>query len=172
MGNRPVTVISGIGPRTAQRLAALGIRTVDELARADHHALAKSFGSTIGPNLRLLGLGGGREPVVDARHVPRGRSREVTFERDLTSRAEIDDHVARLATEATQAVAEEGRRVTHVAVKVRTNTFFTRSKISKLAEPTTAAPDVVHMALVVLDRLELDRPIRLLGVRVVLEPPD
>ena len=33
----------------------------------------------------------------------------------------------------------EGRRVTHVAVKVRTATFFTRTKISKLDEPTTDA---------------------------------
>jgi DNA polymerase-4 len=169
MGAQPVTVISGIGPRTAQRLGVLGIHTVDELARADHHALAKAFGPTIGPNLKLLGLGGGHAPVVDAPRVPRGRSREVTFERDLTNRGEIQDHVARLATEVTGSVAAEGRRVTHVAVKVRTNTFFTRTKISKLREPTTDASDVVHMALVVLDRFEVDRPIRLLGVRVVLE---
>ena len=63
----------------------------------------------------------------------------------------------------------EGRRVTHVAVKVRTATFFTRTKIAKLEEPTADRDEVMRMAAVVLDRFELSRPIRLLGVRVVLE---
>ena len=54
-------------------------------------------------------------------------------------------------------------------MKVRTATFFTRTKISKLAEPTTDADIVVRGALAVLDRFELDRPVRLLGVRVVLD---
>ena len=61
--------------------------------------------------------------------------------------------------------------MTHVAVKVRTAAFFTRSKISKLAEPTTDPSEVARAAGVVLDRFQLNRPIRLLGVRVVLEPP-
>ncbi|MCU1345999.1 MAG: nucleotidyltransferase/DNA polymerase involved in repair, partial [Acidimicrobiia bacterium] len=74
-------------------------------------------------------------------------------------------------TEVAESVVGEGRRVTHVAVKVRTATFFTRTKISKLSEPTIDAADVARAAAVVLSRFELDRPVRLLGVRVVLEPP-
>ena len=67
----------------------------------------------------------------------------------------------------------EGRRVTHVAVKLRTATFFTRTKTSKLAAPTTDADEVVQRALAVLERFEVDRPLRLIGVRVMLEiPPD
>jgi DNA polymerase-4 len=121
--------------------------------------------------LRVLGLGGHDAPIVDEPPVPRSRSREVTFPNDLTDPAEISSHVARLAEEATASVAELGRRITHVAVKVRTATFFTRSKISKLAEPTTDPEVVVDKALAVLDRFESGRPIRLLGVRVVLEDP-
>ena len=101
----------------------------------------------------------------------RGRSREVTFERDITSRAEIEEHVTRLAVEVTESVVAEGRSVTHVAVKIRTASFFTRTKIGKLVRATTDAADVVRHALVVLDRFDLDRPVRLLGVRVVLDVP-
>jgi DNA polymerase-4 len=169
MGDKPVTEISGIGTRTAARLAELGIRTVADLARSDHHELARRFGPTIGPYLRVLGLGGHDAPVSDEPHVPRSRSREVTFEHDLVDPAEVAANVARLAEEVATSVAELGRRITHVAVKVRTATFFTRSKISKLAEPTTDPAVVAERALVVLDRFEGGRPIRLLGVRVVLE---
>jgi DNA polymerase IV len=169
MGHRPVTALWGIGERTARRLADAGVHTVEDLARADHHELAHRFGPTIGPHLRVLGLGGDDSPVVDEARPPRSRSKEVTFEHDLTSAAEIGAHVARLAVEVTESVVAEGRQVTHVAVKVRTATFFTRSKISKLPEPTTDPVEVAGAAGVVLSRFELRRPIRLLGVRVMLD---
>ena len=169
MGARPVTAIWGIGPRIALRLGALGIETVEQLARADHDVLAKAFGPTIGPSLRVLGLGGDDAAVHDELVVAKGRSREETFTRDLTDGDEIRAQVARLAREVTESVVAEGRRVTHVSVKVRTATFFTRTKISKLAEPTTDTEVVVRGAHAVLERFQLDRPVRLLGVRVVLE---
>ena len=172
MGHRPVTAVWGIGDRTADRLGALGITTVAELATADHTELATWFGPTIGPHLRMLGLGAGGGPVTDAPQVAKGRSREETFRHDLTRRDDIDAHVARLATEVTESVVAEGRRVTHVALKVRSAAFFTRTKISKLPEPTTDPAEVVRVARVVLDRFQLDRPVRLLGVRVVLAPVD
>ncbi|MBA3286526.1 MAG: DNA polymerase IV [Acidimicrobiia bacterium] len=171
MGHRQVTALWGVGPRTAEHLAELGIATVEDLARADHGELARRFGPAIGPHLRVLGLGGDDAPVVDAPHVARGRSREVTFEHDLADPAEIVGHVRRLAAEVADAVVAEGRTVTHVAVKVRTATFFTRTKISKLPEPTTDADTVAAMAERVLARFELTRPVRLLGVRLVLELP-
>ena len=171
MGPRPVTALWGVGNRTAARLAEAGIETVLDLARADHEDLARRFGPTIGPHLRVLGLGGGDAPLVDEPHVARGRSREITFERDLTDPAEIAVQVSRLATEVTESVVAEGRLVTHVSVKVRTPTFFTRTKISKLPLPTADPAEVSRMAAVVLGRFELTRPVRLLGVRVVLDLP-
>jgi DNA polymerase-4 len=171
MGDRPVTALHGIGSRTERRLAEHGIHTVAELATSDHEALAASFGPTIGPNLKLLGIGGHDAPVVGEPHVARGRSREVTFTHDLDDRAEIEEHVAALARQVTASVVAEGRRVTHVSVKVRTATFFTQTKISKLEQPTTDPDMVGAKALVVLGRFSLTRPVRLLGVRVVLELP-
>ena len=102
---------------------------------------------------------------------PRSRSKETTYRADLTDPAEVDAEVGRLAREVTASVVAEGRTVTHVHVKVRTATFFTRIKSSKLAEPTTDPEVVAERALVVLDRFEPARRIRLLGVRVMLEPP-
>jgi DNA polymerase-4 len=168
MGDQPVTAIWGVGSRIAARLAEAGIGTVAELARADHRDLAARFGPTIGPNLKLLGMGGHVSPIVDEPHVPKGRSQEVTYERDLTDPGEMAREVDRLAREVTASVVAEGRAVTHVSVKVRTATFFTRTKIRKLPEATTDADAVAAMAGTVLGLFELDRPVRLLGVRVVL----
>ena len=68
-------------------------------------------------------------------------------------------------------VVTAGRRITHVAVKVRTASFWTRTKIAKLPDGPTTDPDIVAAAAaVVLARFELRGPVRLLGVRVMLEP--
>jgi len=171
MGHLPVTAVWGIGTRTAGRLADCGIHTVVELATADHDDLARRFGPRIGPHLRVLGLGGDDAPVDDAPHVAKSRSREVTFPHDVADRADIEAHVARLATEVMESVVAEGRLVTHVAVKVRTASFFTRTKITKLATPTLDPADVAAAANVVLGRFQLTRPVRLVGVRVVLDVP-
>lgn len=168
-GAEPVTTIWGVGARTASRLRDLGIVTVEQLARADLDVLAARFGPRIGPHLQVLGLGGDDAPIVDEPHVSRSRSKEVTFERDLTDHAEIVGAVAGLANAVTEEVVAQGRRVTHVAVKTRTSTFFTRTKISKLVEPTIDPAEVCAAAEAVLGRFELTRPIRLLGVRVMLE---
>ena len=116
-------------------------------------------------------LGGDDAPLLDEPHVAKGRSREDTFTTDVADPAEIAEHVRRLAREVTESVVAEGRRVTHVAVKARTATFWTRTKISKLPAPATDPDDVAVMASTVLARFGELRPVRLLGVRVVLEMP-
>ena len=56
MGDRPVTDIWGIGKRIAIRLADAGISTVTQLADSDHEDLARRFGPSTGPYLKVLGM--------------------------------------------------------------------------------------------------------------------
>ena len=83
----------------------------------------------------------------------------------------MDSAVRDLARRTLAEVVAEGRVVTRVAVTVRTSTFYTRTKIRKLAGPSIDADVVTATALAVLDQFELDRPVRLLGVRLELEMP-
>jgi len=169
MGDRPVTAVWGIGDRTAVRLEQLGVRTVRELAVADLALLRATFGPAIGGHLKVLGLGGGDEPIVDEPWVARSRSHEETFEHDVTSLEDVESHVVRMAKRVTNDVVAEGRVVTHVAVKLRSSTFYTRTKIGKLPAPTTSPDEVAAHARVVLARFQLGRPLRLIGVRVMLD---
>ena len=158
MGDRPVTAMWGIGGRTA---AAARRRSASapssELAAADHDELARRFGPTIGPYLRVLGLGGDDAPVVDEPWVAKlAAARRRRSRRDLAGRRRHRRRRRPPGPEVTAEVVADGRRVTHVAVKVRTATFFTRTKIAKLPDGPTTDPDVVAaVAAVVLDRFEL-----------------
>lgn len=171
MGERPADALWGVGPKTTKKLAAVGITTVWQLAHADAELLTTTFGPRTGLWLLLLAKGGGEESVSAEPWIPRSRSHVVTFPRDLTERAEMDAAVDELARRALEEVTAASRTVTRVAVTVRTSTFFTRTKIRKLDEPGTDADTIVGVALRVLDLFELDRPVRLLGVRLELAPP-
>jgi DNA polymerase IV len=172
MGDRGVGELWGVGPKTAKRLGALGITTVGDLAAADAELLVSTFGPSTGLGILLLAKGGGDTDVSTEPWVPRSRSHVVTFAEDLTDRAEMDAAVVGLARKTFAEVVGQGRMVTRVAVTVRTSTFFTRTKIRKLATPGTDESAVVDAALSVLGRFELDRPVRLLGVRLELAMPD
>ncbi|BBX66065.1 DNA polymerase IV [Mycobacterium saskatchewanense] len=172
MADRPVDALWSVGPKTAKKLAGIGITTVRELAYADAELLTATFGPRTGLWLLLLAKGGGDTEVSAEPWVPRSRSHVVTFPHDLTDRAEMDAAVTELARQALEEVMAAGRLVTRVAITVRTATFYTRTKIRKLDAPTTDRDVITAAALRVLDLFELDRPVRLLGVRLELAMPD
>jgi DNA polymerase-4 len=165
MDAQPVDALWGIGTKTARKLHMLGIRLVEQLASADEALLAEAFGPRTGPWLRELATGGGSAEVSDAPHVARGHGRERTFQQDLTDPEEIRREVARLAHELMEDVRAEGRPVVRVVVKVRFAPFFTKQHGVKLAEPTDDEQTIEAGARAALDKFELDRPVRLLGVR-------
>jgi DNA polymerase-4 len=172
MGDRPVDALWGVGPKTAKKLAGLGIGTVADLAATDATVLTSTFGPTTGLWILLLAKGGGDDTVSSQPWVPRSRSHVVTFPEDLTDRTEMHAAVDHLAERTLAEIVEQGRTVTRVAVTVRTKTFFTRTKIRKLPAATTDAGVIAATAREVLGQFDLDRPIRLLGVRLELAMPD
>ncbi|ORV97890.1 DNA polymerase IV [Mycobacterium kyorinense] len=171
MGDGPVDALWGVGPKTAKKLATLDITTVRQLAQSDAELLTSTFGPRTGLWLLLLANGGGDDVVSAEPWVPRSRSHVVTFPRDLTDRDEMAAAVIELARRTLSEVVAESRIVIRVAVTVRTATFYTRTKIRKLDAPTVNADTVVAAALYVLNLFELDRPVRLLGVRLELQMP-
>jgi DNA polymerase-4 len=150
----------------------MGITTVADLAATDATLLTSTFGPTTGLWILLLAKGGGDTNVSAEPWLARSRSHVITFAKDLTDRAEIDAAVIELARQTLTEIVAQGRVVTRVAVTVRTSTFYTRTKIRKLAAPSTDADVINETALDLLGLFELDRPIRLLGVRLELKPPE
>ena len=171
MADRPTDALWGVGNRIAARLAELDIHTVGELMAADRNRLAAEFGPTNGPYLWVLGRGAGDTELVTEPPPAVGHSKSETFPHDLTARTEVQAQLTRLAAAVTADISAQGRTAIRVSVTVRTNTFYTRSKQAKLGAPTTDVGAITEAALRILDRFPLDRPVRLLGVRLELAPP-
>ncbi|MDZ5621983.1 DNA polymerase IV [Nocardioides sp. HM23] len=171
MGDRPTSALWGIGKKTADKLALLGIATVEDLARADAAMLAERIGPTTGPWLRRLGRGVASSEVDATPYVARGHGREETFQEDLTDWAEVEREVDRIARRVVADIAAEGRPAVRVELKLRYRPFFTLTRSHKLPAPTTDADELAAEAVALLDRVEKDRPVRLLGVRLEMADP-
>ena len=171
MGRRPVDALWGIGRKTARRLARLGLRTVTDLAGADDEALAGAFGPNTGPWLRAVARGEGPSRVHPEPHVARSTSRETTFQRDLVDPGDIRREVAVLAGKVAQDVERLGRPAVRVVVKVRFAPFVTATHGVPVSPPTADPASIEKAALAALERFQVDRPVRLLGVRAELTPP-
>jgi DNA polymerase-4 len=165
MADRPTNALWGIGKKTARRLGLSGITTVAELAAADPHQLALELGPTMGPWYRRLAQGVDPSPVDATPYVPRGRSRETTFQDNLTDWGEVRSEVRRLAERVAADVRREGRPAVRVGVKVRYAPFFTSTRSLTLAQPTMDSDDISAAALELIERFDAARAVRLLGVR-------
>ena len=172
MGERPTRDLWGVGGRISQRLADLGVRTVRELAEAQDALLAAEFGPQTGPWLGALGRGESSSEVDDTPWVPRAHGRETTYQRDLVDRSEVEDALRVLAAQVVDDIAAEGRPCARVHLKVRFAPFFTVNRSRKLAEPTEDAGSVADTALSLFRALGDERPVRLLGVRAEMVPPE
>jgi DNA polymerase-4 len=167
--------INGIGPKAAAKLARLGIATIGELAAADPAWLAQHFGASSGRWMHAAAHGRDQRPLVTESE-PKSISRETTFERDLHA---VRDRAALSAifTGLCRQLAEDLRRKRYagrsIGIKLRFDDFRTVTRDSTLAAPTDDAAAIRRAAGRCLQRVDLSRRIRLLGVRAgALVPSD
>jgi DNA polymerase-4 len=159
-----------VGAKVSGRLAKLGIHTVAALAACDPDDLVAEFGPKMGPWYAQLGRGDGSSVVDDTPWVARGHSREVTFQRDLTDPAEVDDAVRKLTARVLEDVVAEGRPVIGLTLKIRYAPFVTTTRAKRIPETTDAA-EILARALELAAGIDDGRPIRLLGLRAEMALP-
>lgn len=158
-------LVPGIGPRTVERLDALEIRTLGDLADAPEDALTATFGARMGPYLKSLArFEDDREVTL---HRPtRSESCETTFDYDLSGVDSLLPHLDRQAVELCRRLAKRSHRGRTIGIKVRLNDFSTHTRARSLAEPTNDLETIKRVATELLREFDPPKPVRLIGVRV------
>jgi DNA polymerase IV len=165
VGDRPASLIPGVGPKTAERLGSAGVRTVADLAAASDGLLAEALGPNHGPALRALANGRDHRPVTTGR-APKSESRETTFATDIDDIDELRDHLGQLTDSLCERLVKGGYAGRTVTLKVRLAPFRTFTRSRTLPSPTADRAIVGATARELLERFKRDAPVRLLGVGV------
>jgi DNA polymerase-4 len=158
-------LIPGIGPRTVERLAAVEIETLGQLAAAPESALTETFGARLGPHLRALACFEDDRPVTTVR-AAKSESRETTFDTDLRGLGELMPVLERLTSELCETLGRRKHRGRTIGIKVRLDDFSTHTRARTLPEPVNDAGTIGRVAADLLREFDPPRPVRLIGVRV------
>ena len=167
----PLQRLWGVGPKTREVLADLGMRTIGDLAAADPALLEARLGehgATIAR--RAKGIDDDREVVADPGD-PKSIGHAHTFDRDTLDRAQIESTLLRLAEGVGRRLRKHELRGRTVTLQLRVAPFETRTRQRTLAEPTADDLKIFATARGLLrDALAADRdaghvsPVRLVGV--------
>ncbi|WP_250493712.1 DNA polymerase IV [Caballeronia sp. GAWG1-1] len=160
--------VNGIGPKASERLAALGIETVGDIAAADLGFLQMHFGGTYAAWLARIAQGQDDRPVVVSSQ-PKSMSRETTFERDLhpkNDRAKLSEAFTGLCKKVADDLQRKGYVGRTVGIKLRFDDFRTLTRDLTIPVSTDDPVEIRRAATECVKRITLDRRLRLLGVRV------
>ena len=164
----PVRKINGIGPKAGEKLAAIGVHTIGDLAQQSMTQLQMHFGRSYGEWLHHAAHGVDDRPVVTYSE-PKSISRETTFERDLHARLD-KEKLSEIFTALCQRVAQDLVRKAYlgktIGIKLRYDDFKTVTRDVTLTEATDDPAVIRRAAGECLKRVPLERRLRLLGVRV------
>jgi DNA polymerase IV len=159
----PVRRFHGVGPRGAEKMAALGIRTGADLREKDIDFLRAHFGS-MAEYLYRAARG------IDLRTVSAHRERksvsaERTFDHDLSSGAALREALDNIADAAWERIERSRARGRTVTLKLRLADFQTLTRARSLPAPVADRRDFGRIGAALLDTLlPLPQPVRLMGL--------
>ena len=159
--------INGIGPKADEKLAALGVQTIGELAALTPELLIQNFGKATGAWMHEVAWGRDDRPVVTSSE-PVSMSRETTFERDLHAvrdKAALGVIFTELCSKLALDLQSKGYAAKTIGIKLRYDDFKIATRDQTLEGYTLDAKTIRQAAGQCLKRVPLDKKLRLLGVR-------
>jgi DNA polymerase-4 len=162
----PTSRVPGIGPKTADRLAELGVRTIAHLQGADEERLAGRFGANTARFLKARAQFLDDSPVETERVAAKSFSSERTFDEDVSDLERLEAVVREMSRDLCEGLQRRGRRGRTIAIKVRLDDWTTVTRARTIEAATSDPLLVIEVAVELLRAYAPPRPVRLLGVRL------
>jgi DNA polymerase-4 len=158
----PVRLLPGIGPALARKLDAQGITRLGHLAVLSDREAIRRLGEE-GPSLARRARGEDARPVDPSRET-RSISAETTFDTDLTTLADLERPLWRLAEKLARRLKEHDLAAGGVVLKLKTAGFATRTRAARLPAPTVLPDRLFELARGLLAKEVTGTAFRLIGI--------
>jgi DNA polymerase-4 len=163
----PLRAMPGVGPKTAERWAELGLTDVHQIQTLTEQALERLIGADARPlKLRAHGQGG---TTLRPQRLPKSVSRETTLSRDLRDPDQLERILALLTARVAAQLRDEQIVARAVTMKLRHDDFRTVTRRRTLETATDLDAEIYLAARSLFrDAFEevrrRDRGVRLIGV--------
>ena len=160
-----VAMLWGVGPKTAEKLADYGIKTIGDLARRPLADLGRWFGEN-GRDLSRRAHGMDDSPVV-TEHEVKSISQETTFIKDVSDDKALAATLRELSSQVGRRLRQADIAGTTVRIKLRWPDFTTLTRQVTITQPTDQDEEIYTIALDLLDKVRAKgKAVRLIGVGV------
>ena len=173
----PIGELYGCGPKTAERLTGLGLKTIGDAAKADPDLLISILGDKAGSYIHRAANGLSRSEVVITREKAKSYSNETTTPEDITLEnfdSACVPTIKKLSGRVAERLQRDRVRGSTVFISVKTALFRRHSRQMRIDNPTNDAGRITESALLLASELLMPpsglfahgEAIRLVGVGV------
>jgi DNA polymerase-4 len=167
----PIGRLWGVGPATLQRLEAIGVTTVGDIAALPESALASALGAAHGSQLARLARNVDDRPVTPERET-KSIGNEETFPTDVGDRAALERELVRLSNRVAERLRKAGLEARTITLKLRFGDFRTITRSRTQPASTALSTEIASTARELLAPIDVAPGIRLVGVSASqLGPP-
>ena len=161
----------GVGPVTLEKLAALSIKTVGDVAKFDRKILLTVLGDSLGEHLFELSQGiddRSVEPDRDAKSI----GHEETFSTDIKDLAVAHGQLLRLADAVSARCRNAGVGARTISLKIKFADFQVITRAASVEFPVTTTQAMMRLVEPLLREIDISGGVRLLGIsaRNLVEP--
>jgi len=161
----PVDKLLWVGKKTKQKLNAMGIKTIGELANFDASVLIEKFG-VMGKQLYLSAQGIDRSEVQERWEI-KSMSRDTTFEEDTSDTQIILKTLNALAEDVHKQLIKSNFNFKTATIKIRYENFETHTHGKTLPFLTDRLSDIQRTVRdLTQTHLQQNRKVRLVGVKL------
>jgi DNA polymerase IV len=161
----PVSVLWGVGEKSAEQLARFGLRTVGDVARAPLGLLRSAVGDASAAHLHELAWGRDARAVSTTRE-EKSIGSETTFDVDVADPEKIRHTLLSLSGQVGARLRAAGQTGRTIAIKIRFADFRTINRSRTLHAATDVAQEIFQTGWALFRALGDTERIRLVGVRV------
>ncbi len=159
----PIRRLWGVGPKTEEQLARLGVVTIGDLAALDPARLERRLG-THGQDLQRLARGEDEREVAADPAEAKSLGQEHTYDRDSDDPARLRATLLSLADAVAARLRSHGLRARTVTLKYRDEAFRTTTHARTLSEPTDSGTTLFETAFGLFQDVHRGKKVRLLGI--------
>jgi DNA polymerase-4 len=157
-----VRLLPGVGAALARKLEAIGITTLGQLQVLPDHMATRKLGDD---GAALVRRARGEDArIVDPSRETKSVSAETTFDRDLSTVADLERPLWRLCEKLGRRLKDQGLAAGGVVLKLKTTRFAIRSRSARLSSPTVLPDRLFDLARALLAKEATGTQFRLIGI--------